>query len=861
MNGAVIRAMAMALFCIPSSCKPVKVETQPPSGLVQRQATSTDDNSPADDGSGSGPVDSGSTGGGATPPGSLSFNLGDFIGLGRADVGSNGAGLLSAISNQLVAIRANGESVAVPPGTLSFAGGASLALVDDDPVIDVVCLVPVTAGTLIVARTKGTNAPYFASGTSQLGIIANDNTVHHIPSAGAPSPETIQIETTKCDTAVQQSSDGGLFVLGLNGQSVWRINTTTWTASVVLSASAGESISEFLATDQGNIFYSSSSGGNTLTKWFKVASSTTVDMGYPNNRISSPMSLPGGQGFTFLSSGKAGGVVLSVIDGTALRSFIEPIYPTGNSTSWSGPVDLRIGNWIFTRNTALNPMNSKMASNPFWRSEGRFQGLVDLDNQIYFDGSNLVKVTYESGALRVRHHKSILQDATLTLKIQAVFGPAQGFTDKWVGFATNESFITGSSPNLFWVEIDPASGILDSTRIFKLQAPNMPPYWSNPNVIPDFTPYQLTKTDNTKKLIGFGGTWGASIVDLSFDESDTANKKVNLSAAKGGVYSYYHPRAVIHGPRLYMTASYYDGTPNAGFYDKVFYYDADTDTVTTNDAGQGISTVDLLPRMNTTDNKCNGSLVYGLFQIPGQPGPSMMYCGSDYLVRIATFTDFTFTSIAYDRPTTVETPGNPANPDTSDTYGDFASGTVNNIDWMQAYPLDATTLAIGLGRRAEVRLLNPVVQAPVPISPTNTETTQSYGVVAYKDLLTEGRIEFWKLFVASGGDPVYYAPDASTLARWDDNTLFAAGTKTDNTRVAWLINLDTAVATEIVALRGFNVQSAIRIDATSFMVSGTEAGAATQAVNVTLDNSGAETARGNATTLIKEVVEINRGAG
>lgn len=822
------------------SCNPVKVAVDKKAGVDGQIEDSTETDSGGDEDT-------------VTPPGALTFAFSDYVGLGRADVDSDGAGALAAVSNQLVAIKSNGQSEPVPPGVLSVAGGTSLALLEADPTIDVACLVPVASGTLVVAKTKDTNVPYFADGSSQVAVIGTDGVVHHVVSAGGASPATIEIATTNCATAVQQSSDGGLFALGANSKSVWSINTTTWAAAVVVSLSGDESITAYLATDHENIFYSSSDGSVTYTKWFKVATTTTVDMGYPNNRISSPMSLPGGQGFTFLSSGKAGGVVLSVVGGTALRSFIEPIYPTGNSTSWSGPVNLHIGDWIFTGNTALKPLNSKMASNPFWRSYGRFQGLVDLDNQVYFDGSNLVKVAYEDGKIKVRHHKSILQDATLRLKIQAVFGPAQGFTDKWVGFATNETFIESGTTNLFWVEINATTGVVDSSRIFKLQAENMPAYWNNnADNIPDFTPYQLTKTDNTKKVIGFGGTLGASVVDLTFDESDPSNKKLVLGAAKGGVYSYYHPRALIHGPRLYINASYYDGTPNAGFHDKIFYYDADRDTVTSN--AQGISTISLLSQMNATQNKCNGTIAYGLVQIPGQPGPSMLYCSSDYKVRLATFTDFTFSAVAYDRGTTVETPGNPANPDTSDNYGDFASGTMNNIDWMQVYPLSSNMLAIGLGRRQEVRLINPVDTTTTTVG--NVQVAQTYGAVAFTSLETEGRVEFWKLFIGEGDSPAY-APNASTLARWDDTTLFASGTLTTGGTVSWLIDLGTREATELESLRDFTVSSALRVDDDTFMVVGTQSGAASQPVRITLNNSGVETGRSNSTTLIKEAVEFN----
>ena len=120
-----------------------------------------------------------------------------------------------------------------------------------------------------------------------------------------------------------------------------------------------------------------------------------------------------------------------------------------------------------------------MASNAFWRSNGRFQGLVDLERQIYFDGSNLVTIRYDATAgIKIDFKQKVLQDAALKMKVVAVFGPAQGFVDEWVGFASDAGFRGGSSgSHLYWVYIDPATGVVDSTRIYRLSAESMPCYW------------------------------------------------------------------------------------------------------------------------------------------------------------------------------------------------------------------------------------------------------------------------------------------------------------------------------------------------------------------------------------------------
>ena len=211
-----------------------------------------------------------------------------------------------------------------------------------------------------------------------------------------------------------------------------------------------------------------------------------------------------------------------------------------------------------------------------------------------------------------------------------------------------------------------------------------------------------------------------------------------------------------------------------------------------------------------------------------------------------------------DRELPLTTPGNPVNNqdsnpdnypyyDTSDTFGDFSSGTDDSNTYLQVLPVNASTLLLGVERREVVRVVNPL----------SSEAGQLTASVPFSALKTEGRVEFWRLFETPGqsqvGIPI---PAANIVARWDSSTLFAAGPDTSNNQIAWIINLETRNATKIAALDGFTVQTGIRLDDNKFMVTGFRAAQPDQTIQIVLDNGGLKISESTILTDVKQVVEI-----
>ena len=835
-------------------------------------------------------------------PWALNLPLSAAAGLARGDIPLTQDGNSSA--NQLVIINSNGSSQPITPNALTLAIPPSvLNLTEEDEVslpppqpLTVGCIKKTAVGTLIQVTTTENSLPYFLGNTSQLAVIAPSGNVNPIAQTIDSGTTPIELSTSgECASTIQETSDGNIFILAKDQSSIWRIDLATSKAKL-FQGIAGM-ISNILPLDKEHLIISGFDQGQAFSRMLNLSSFAVSDLGIFNNEISNPKAMSAGYGLSVLGSARIGGIVYSIINGSLWRSFVQPIFrfdrqfnPPSSVSEQPLPAgaevtNIKIGEWSILNRLAIKPTNGKIASNPFWRRQGTYQGIVDHENQIFFDGSNLVKVQYAPEAgLRVTHHKSILQEASVKLKIKGIFGPAQGFTDKWVGFATNEGLDGTGKSYMYWVEIDPVTGQMDSNRIFKISAPNMPAYWyaygipsqwdSRADHIPTFTPYKISYSDAMgpkTKIIGLAGTLGASVFDLVFDDSNPASKTLILGQRKPtcDAHTYDHLRALINDDKLFFTASFYDNTDshsNASYNgSKIYSYDASSDRCTTANpefTGDTNYAFDPYPIMTNPANRgtCNGGFAYGLIKIPGNTGPSMLYCGSNYKVRLISLSSFNLASsqVISDRELPLVTPGNPidnpsSNPDnypyydTSDNFGDFSSGTDDSNTYLQVLPVSANTLLLGVERREVVRVVDPL----------NTTTNQLTDSVPFSSIDTEGRREFWHLFATPGqsqvGVPI---PAASLLARWDNDTLFAAGSDTSNQQIAWKINLETNERSRILALDGFSTQSGVRLDENKFMVTGTRGSDTSQTIQIILDNSGAKLSEEIFSTNVKEIVDI-----
>lgn len=767
---------------------------------------------------------------GATPTADPSafgtLRLDGIDALGRAGTADGGA------DDALVGVS---DSQGIAP--LQLILGTGLALTGDDAQASVGCVMGLGAeGIALQAVDRTTGNAFF--GTSDLAHVSAAGQVRPLkstlPFAGLDTD-------VACDLALRSVGDGFLYALAKGRHDVWRFSFETGSGVPYVDLDDAGTIDQFIPLTGGHVLYLSTNAQSERSSWWQKPDGTRVSLQYPNVDILQTKSL-GDKALTFAPGGRSGAMLLAPSDTGIVRSFVEPLYGDGTMTYWGAASRTTVGDWIVTGYTALK--GTEMASNPFWRSYGRFQGLVD--GQVYFDGSNLVSVTYDASAgLKVLHEKNIVQNALKRWKVVAVFGPAQGFTDKWVGFAYNEGFIPASEiPHMSWVEIDPSTGRVDDEKVYRMFAPHMYAGWGSQDRIPEFTPYRVPGGGGSFHIVGLGGTLSAGLFRLTFD--DTA-KTVELGAQLGCAYTYEHGRALLKEHRLLFTASWYSWdvcTEGSNHMRYVYFYDGDADAAATHltriPLPAAVQTI-LTPPAGGTDH-CNAHLLYGMVQMPGRAGPSILACDvaaqnvtADVApLRLVHFSDNGFSAVesSVALPVVVGK--------TSDADGDFATGTVNNTDWMQSFALPDGILALGFGRTRVVKLVN-----------ANTGATVAS--VPFNELWTENRFEYSRIF-GHMTNTSWYDNEVNVVAPWDATRFFASD-DTEGGFASYLVNVDARSFTPIAALNGLQVHSAVRVADNRVLVSAVQSG---EAVTVLLDNDGNKVSEDAAEWVVREVAPVVR---
>lgn len=778
----------------------------------------------------------------------------DTAGFGRGDTVIAG----NPVGNQLLAVTPGGEIQPVQIGQVGIE--TTGLMLDDAAEIDEETLCVQSIGsnmTVVAARVRSTGTPLFAGSKTELALLLPEGVLR--PLFPAESSGVTELKAgTKCTTEIQAPSSGSVYVQVKNGTAIWKFDAETGEGSPLVTAPANGSIESFLSLSGGDVIYQTNVLGTKSVTWRKPTGAVS-DLGYPNNVIDNPITL-GASGVTFIGNQYAGGQVLTVSGGQLLRYFVEPfsIFADNASTmrTWGAPTGVRVGDWVVDARSAIEYGSGKVAGNALWRGQYRNQGIVDWDQQLYFDGSNIVKIVDDGGTAKIVHHLNLVQRAEEPYKLLGVYGPAQGFDD-WVGVATDDRF--GSfdiKRRTYWVTIDKTTGLVDLDAPLLIRAPNMPSYWQNnaaygPDVAPEFVPFRVALTGGGHKIVGMSSASGANLVELTFDSGAGT---VTMEAELTGAYTRNYTRAIVQGPKIFFTPSYFSG---AGDATRVYFYDGDSNTLS--DATSSIA-----PAAGLTDlsaGGCNGTKLLGLIRQPDHDRPTLIYCDTNFKVRASEFTDYTFSATTVTTDSVVW----PLDvPQTSDDEGDFTVGTQDSVAQLQIAPLGGGRHVMGSGRRQWAR----VVEA----------TGATLSETAFADLKMEGRFEYSRAFIDTADayvnetrlEPGHVMPapivgpgvptdrqlyPTRTVAPWDTTRFFASSMATSGEQASYVFDIGARSRTALSALEDLEAHAVVRLGSGSLLVSVSADGDPATKKAKTLDNAGVESESTDESSVLREVVQ------